>query len=69
MSKTPVTNTYWKSGFCPPETQASSITRVVGEHKSLLLSGIMFNFEVNCTAWKIGGLGESGWDPPRILVL
>lgn len=26
----------------------------------------MFSFEMNCTAWRRGGLGELGWDPASI---
>lgn len=33
-----------------------------GEQKSLFLCWIMLSSEVNCTVWKRGGLGESGWD-------
>lgn len=68
MGKTLVTNTYWKLGFWS-ETQVCSIARLEGEQKSLLLSWIMFSFEVNCRARKKGGLGEPGQDPPGILIL
>jgi len=57
MGKTPVTNTYWKLAFCSSDTEVSGIERVKEKQKSLLLSLIMFSFELNCTAWKRGILG------------